>query len=212
MSRNFAETRPALSLDGDPAPSSAAMTDAQRSVLWCPKFLGLLHRFYAAHAEQPPLEAALLPPDEIPAPYRGLLVHRSDMTSTLQRHHGETVVLRVLDRKVADGELARHIVLEGARTRRPVEYGAARIRLDALDEGARREVLECRVPLGGILARHGVAFGCCPGGYFRVRSNALIERALGLARPEWLYGRCNCLADGDGATIAEVVEILPPER
>jgi hypothetical protein len=29
--------------------------------------------------------------------------------------------------------------------------------------------------------------------------------------PDWLFGRCNCLTDGQGGTVAEVVEILPPE-
>ena len=34
--------------------------------------------------------------EEIPEPYRSMLVHEDDMTSTLERHYGGRVVLRAL--------------------------------------------------------------------------------------------------------------------
>jgi hypothetical protein len=175
----------------------------------CPKFLDVLGRFYPARGE--PLDAELIDPAGMPEPHHGLLVHSGDMTSRLAQFHGERPVLRVLERVVDRGILARHIVLECPSRARPVEYGAARIHLDTLDEPARREVLEGHVPLGGILKGHGVAFHCCPGGYFRIRSNSIIANAFGLTAPHELFGRCNCLWDAFGRTIAEVVEVLPPE-
>lgn len=181
------------------------------ALLTCPKFLALLDRFYAGMPRRLPLEASLVAADDVPPPYRGLLVHRNDMTSTLQRHHGEKVALKVLERAVTDGCLERHIVLEGERTRRPLEYGAARIELGHLSEEARQQVLDCREPLGSILSTHRMVYECCPGGFFRIRSNELIGRVLQLDRPQWLFGRCNCLSDASGRTIAEVVEVLPPE-
>ena len=41
-------------------------------------------------------EAEVIEPDTIPQPYRKLLVHKSDMTLTLERHFGGRVALRPL--------------------------------------------------------------------------------------------------------------------
>ncbi len=177
----------------------------------CPKFLSVLGHFYANRPEES-LDAVLIPPDAMPQPYRDLLVHEGDMTSTLQRYHGEGVDLDVLERAIVGGVLSRHIVLRGARSGRPLEYGAARIQLGLLDHVARAEVLEERRPLGGILHHRGLGFRSCPGGFFRIQSNTMINRALDLDEQHTLFGRCNCLWGGSGRTIAEVVEILPPEE
>jgi hypothetical protein len=100
--------------------------------------------------------------------------------------------------------------LETAHARRPVEYGAIRISLPLLEESAQTEVLQARGPLGGILTAHGITFRCCPGAYFKIFSNTLIGESLRMDGPKWLYGRCNCLSDAGGRTMAEVIEILPP--
>jgi hypothetical protein len=175
----------------------------------CPKFLALLGAFYEDRPEAPPTRAELIDPSQIPEPFRRMLVHKSDMTSTLEKYHGEPLELLVLDRAIRDGFLFRHIVLAGRETGQPVEYGAIRIALTALGEEARREVIECRIPLGRILVSHGVTHVSCPGGFFQVHSNALMNRVLKLDGPRWLYGRCNCLSDASGRVLAEVVEILP---
>jgi len=182
------------------------------AVLQCPKIFDVLSRFYTAMHQPPPVDVVMVPAEEVPPPYFGLLVHGNDMTSTLQRHHGETLRLRVLERAEASGQLSRHIVLEGQRTGRPVEYGAIRIEMAPLDEEARRRVREGREPLGGILNSQGIPYSCCPGGFFRIRAGALMCRVLKLDRADWLYGRCNCLYGEAGQIIAEVVEILPPEE
>jgi len=178
-------------------------------VATCPKFLTLLGTFYEMMPEPMPLTAELTDPDEMPEPYRGLLVHRNDMTPTLERYHHETVALRVLHRFSVGNHFFRHIVLQGEASGLPREYGAIRIALHALSEPARRRVLECKVPLGGILREFAIAHQSCAGGFFRVRSNQLMTEVLGLDGSEWLYGRCNCLTNSAGETIAEVIEILP---
>lgn len=178
----------------------------------CPTLLALLEDFYRELPGARVPDCQRVDGAAIPEPYRTLLVHETDMTSTLENHHGEQITLRVLERKLVSAWLARHIVLEGKKTGRPVEYGAIRINLDALDEDVQTRIIECRDPLGGILNTHGVQYGSCPGAFLRVRSTELMARVLRLAEPQWLYGRCNCLADLSGRTIAEVVEILPPEN
>jgi chorismate-pyruvate lyase len=180
--------------------------------LACPRFLSLLARFYEGLPEPPPLDAMLVEPAEMPEPYRGLLVHENDMTPTLEAFHRERLKLRVIQRRLVGETFSRHIVLVGAKSGRPVEYGAIRIQLGALDEAARREVIECRTPLGRILESHGISHKCCPGAFFRIETNDLMSQALRAPVGRRLYGRCNCLSDGEGRTIAEVVEILPIEN
>jgi hypothetical protein len=177
----------------------------------CPKLLALLEGFYRGMPGQTPSEAEMLRAEEIPEPYRRLLVHRRDMTSTLSDYHGEELRLRVIERTLTDDWLARHVVLEGGQSRRPVEYGASRTNLGILDEPVRHQILQGRVPLGGVLNQHGIEYGSCPGAFFRVPSNDLIERLFELRQTEGLFGRCNCLTDAAGQTISEVIEILPPE-
>ncbi len=176
----------------------------------CEIHLSLLGEFYEALPEPPAIEAIFVPGESMPQPQRDLLVHFHDMTSTLAQHHGEEITLKVLERHLGSQWYRRHIVLETEGSRRPVEYGAMRILLPLLSEAARLEVLAARAPLGAILARHGLAYRHRPSGFFKIRSNRLIEQALGLSGPHWLYGRCNSMSDSVGRVVAEVVEVLPP--
>ena len=146
----------------------------------------------------------------MPQPQRGLLVHCDDMTSTLARHYGEPIALKVIDFVEGRFWYRRHIVLETAESLRPVEYGAMRILLPRVSEICSIEIIAAKTPLGAVLARHGLACRHDPGGFFKIRSNRVIEQSLGLSAPQWLYGRCNLISDTAGRNIAEVVEILPP--
>ncbi|NUQ61422.1 MAG: hypothetical protein HUU20_02970 [Pirellulales bacterium] len=176
----------------------------------CEKVSRLVNQLWQSVSAEPVLAAEVIDPGDIPEPYRTLLVHASDMTSTLTDYHGEPIKLDVVERVVGSGWLARCSILEVARTGRPVEFGVIRIDLSLLHEPVRRQVLEGRVPLGGLLNECGIGYRSCPGGFLRVKSNGTMNQAFHLPRPTWLYGRCNCLSDLAGRTIAEVVEILPP--
>jgi hypothetical protein len=176
----------------------------------CPRLIGLLQEFYPGDPGLAPFEIMTVTADMMPQSERSLLVHERDMTSTLTRFHRDQLRLDVLDRRLHDDHLARHIVLRTVEEDRPVEYGAIRIRLDGLTETVRAKILAGEQPLGGILNEHKVGYRSCPGGFFRIRATSLMADVLELPEPEWLYGRCNCLSDSDGGNIAEVVEILPP--
>jgi hypothetical protein len=176
----------------------------------CDRFLLLLREFYKSLAEPPAIDATFVSAESLPQPQRALLAHASDMTSTLARYHGEPIGLKVLQRHQGPHWYRRHIVLETTASRRLVEYGAMRVSLPLLSEAARLDVLAAKMPLGAVLARHGLAYRHCPGGFFTIHSNRLIEQALGLSWPQWLFGRCNCMSDSVGRVVAEVIEILPP--
>jgi hypothetical protein len=170
----------------------------------------MVSRLWESVPGDPVARVEVIAPEDMPQPYRRLLVHTSDMTSTLTDYYGEPIALTVLDRVVRSGWLARRSLLEVTRTGQPIEFGVIRIHLDILDEPVRSQVLEGHVPLGGLLNDHAIGYRSCPGGFLRVHSSGAIQRAFGLDRPARLYGRCNCLSDLAGRTIAEVVEILPP--
>jgi chorismate-pyruvate lyase len=132
------------------------------------------------------------------------------MTTTLEAHHRGAVHLRVLSRSRRGMRYRRRVVLALDGSERPVEYGEIVIHLDALPSVARRHVLAARRPLGAILRRFRVRYASRPTAFFRIRAGAPIRRALGLACPCTLWGRCNALRGADGRAIAEIVEILPP--
>ncbi len=183
----------------NPSPASTGREDR----------LAPMREFYAAIGR--PLPAArFLRGDAMPQPARSLLVHDDDMTPTLERWHKVELTLRTLDRHESASTLSRMVVLESIDDATPAEFGMIRIHLDRFDDEARREITGCRVPLGTILNRRGIAHTCHPSAYFAVTSDELINDALGLAAATTLYGRCNVLLNEAGRPLAEVVEILTP--
>jgi chorismate-pyruvate lyase len=178
------------------------MIDAER-------LLYPLDEFYArAGLALPPVQ--LIPGDVVPEPYRTLLVHDHDMTPTLEAFHRERIHLRVIERRLAGDSLCRQVVLTLDESERPVEFGAIVIHCGLFPPPARELILEGRCPLGTILADHRIEHASCPRAFLRVRSDAIMNGALGLEEPRALYGRRNVLSAPDGRVLAEVVEILPP--
>jgi chorismate-pyruvate lyase len=147
-------------------------------------------------------------PDEIPEPQRSLLVHERDMTGTLEDFRGGAPHLRMIRVQRTGDWLHRRVVLMVGDE--PVEFGSIRIHVSLFQGQALSDVLEGRLPLGGILRTHSIPHVCRPQNYFRRRSDALTEEAFALGRDAVLYGRFASLQRPDGEILAEVVEILPP--
>lgn len=166
--------------------------------------------FYADAKATPPVTTAIVGAT-MPEPYRSLLVTDGDMTPTLEKFHGCKLHLKVLGRVHATDEYRRQVLLLDPQDG-PVEFGAIRIHLDVLLPVVQKLVLAGQRPLGGVLIENSVPHRSQPSAYFSVVGDDLINRALGVARPCTLFGRCNTLTADDGRVIAEVVEILPPHR
>jgi chorismate-pyruvate lyase len=149
-------------------------------------------------------------PDEVPEPYRSLLVHERDMTSTLENFHGGRTHVRVLNSKVVNGVYQREVILALDATNQPVEFGAVTIQLDLLPENTRDAIIAGRRPLGGILVEHGIRFESRPKAFIRTVSDDLIGHALRIEPGLVLYGRCNALFTANDQVISDIVEILPP--
>src|SRR5688572_8937890 len=66
-------------------------------------------------------QVGAIAPDDIPQPYRSLLVHQNDMTLTLERHFGGRVALRALATFTNGPWYFRRVLLAQEYTGRPVE-------------------------------------------------------------------------------------------
>ena len=149
---------------------------------------------------------------DIPAPYRSLLVHEHDMTPTLEDAYRRSIQLRVLQYQRRDNVVSRQVALVVEGNEKPVAFGAIKIHLEHFPPRARRLVLERKQPLGTILRTQGVEHGSHPDAFVRVNSDAVINRALQLSGSYQLFGRRNVILDSEQRILAQVVEILPPSN
>jgi chorismate-pyruvate lyase len=148
--------------------------------------------------------------EAVPEPFRTLLVHQNDMTSTLENFHCATVHLSVLGRERRGGEYFREVVLHLEASEQPVEFGAIKIHLDRFSADARVRILEEHWPLGHILKDCAVPYTSRPQAFLRIASDELINRVSRMTGANVLYGRRNTLLNAAGQPLAEIVEILPP--
>lgn len=156
------------------------------------------------------LKAGVCAPEAMPQPYRQLLAHKKDMTSTLEGFH--KVVLRVHANQIKkiDGDYWREVTLRCAFHQKAVEFGIIRIHIDRLDEAGQKLALDGKVPFGAILNGLKIPYKSEPAGFFWLDSIPEIEKALDMESPSRLWGRRNTLSQPDGEPLAEILEILPP--
>ena len=166
-----------------------------------------LYRLFRADIPLP--DYALITPDEVPEPYRGLLVHNHHMTVTVEAFYDSPVNVRVLERRLVGDTYARKILLELQSDGRVVQFGVPRIRLNFCSEPVRAAILEEKTPLGRILIEHDVLRRIEPTAYFRVTPGALLTRWFHLPEPRVTYGRLGII-HCDGQPAIEVLEILAP--
>jgi len=174
-----------------------------------PSLLYPLNEFYARAGLSLP-GAVEIGGEEMPEPYRSLLVHARDMTPTLEGFYKQGIHVRILRRHVYESMFDRQVVLALDGDERPVEFGAIKIYLGHFLTKARQLILEGKRPLGTILHNEGVGHSSCPKAFFRITSDDVIGSALQLTGLNLLYGRRNVLLDSSERTLAEIIEILPP--
>jgi len=168
-----------------------------------------LDEFYARSGlVLPPLDQ--IDGEAVPEPYKSLLVHERDMTSTLENFHGAGIHLRLLSRQQRGEDYFREVALQLDGSETPVEFGAIAIHLARFGDAARKAILEERYPLGHVLKEHGVSYSSRPQAYLRVASDQTINDVLRLHGAHVLFGRRNTLYNPAGEPLAEIVEILPP--
>jgi chorismate-pyruvate lyase len=147
-------------------------------------------------------------PDDIPLPYRSLLVHRTDMTITLERHFGGRVALRPLATFLHGPWYFRRVLLAQEYTGRPVEMGAIRIRIQSFPARIQKQILKNDVPLGRLLRDGGVDYESRPVMFLAVTPNPEMMGVFWMREPKTLYGRRTEMIR-NGAKIGDIVEVLP---
>jgi chorismate-pyruvate lyase len=168
-----------------------------------------LDDFYSrSDAPLPPLQQ--IDGEELPEPYKRLLVHSHDMTSTLENYHKEVIHVRVLSSRQQGDDYFREVVLCTESESKPVEFGAIKINLALFPVKARQLIHQEHWPLGRILRDYGLSYSSWPKAFLKVASDRLINSALNLKGANVLYGRRNTLLNAKEQPLAEIVEILPP--
>jgi hypothetical protein len=148
--------------------------------------------------------------DEVPSPYKELLVHEHHMTVTVEHHHGDLVDVRILARRQDDDAYARKILLALQKTGRVVQFGIMRVHLRYCSPEVRAEIVAGQTPLGRILIRHNVLRRIEPTAFLRVMPSPAMAGWFGLDRPRLTYGRL-AFIHCDGRPAVELLEIVAPE-
>ena len=149
-------------------------------------------------------------PDDIEAPYRDLLHHGRDMTSTLAKFHGEKISLKVLKTRRSKDKYLREVILYSGE--KPVEYGLIEVHLNHCRDDLRERILAETEPLGCLLNDSGIAYESIPVGLLKIPPGEFSPDFFPAAGGESHFGRYNTLFDDSGRVIARISEILPREK
>lgn len=174
-----------------------------QSLLWP------LNLFCTVHSRVLPQITPLFD-QQMPEPYKQLLVHNRNMTATLEAFYGSTIYIECLNTVPGDEETSREVVLRLETDGKPVEYGASRIFVSSLPPKAVELIAEGKIPLGTLLRMCDCKHTVEPSGFFRLRPTTFFANIFPELDGSELYGRRNTLVALNGKPIAEVCEILPP--
>lgn len=156
------------------------------------------------------LEFAWVEREEVELPYRELLCHEHDMTSTLSRYHGGEVLLEIFKEEVHPDCYLREVLLRVGE--KAVEYGVIRIFLENFSEEIRGQIVAGRQPLGAILNESRMEYLSRPGGFLRIPDGNFAPDFFPPASGGFLFGRYNQLVRPDRKVLARIIEILPREK
>ena len=168
-----------------------------------------LYRLFPDSADVPHAEA--VPADDVPEPYRQLLVHTHHMTVTVERFYGEPVDVKVLACRREGDEYARKILLSLHDSHAVVQFGLVRINLGVCPPAVKVEIVEGKTPLGRVLIRHDMLRRIEPVGYLRVKLSEAMAGWFGVPAGAETFGRLGVIYTGDDPAV-EVLEILAPVR
>jgi chorismate-pyruvate lyase len=152
---------------------------------------------------------AVIPGDEVPAPYHDLLVHEHHMTVTVEAYHGGPVDVRVLAWRQDGSRYSRKILLVHRATGEVVQFGIVRIDLDQTTPEVRAALLARQTPVGRILIEHDVMRRIEPTAFVRIDAGPEQMAWFGEGGDGVLYGRL-ALIHFDGVPAVEVLEVVRP--
>lgn len=154
-------------------------------------------------------EAVVVAAEQVPQPYRKLLVHNEHMTVTVEDHYGGPVNVNVLACRRDGNEYARKILLALHEGGRVVQFGLVRIDLGICPAPVRDAIVEGKTPLGRILIQHDMLRRIEPTDFLKVKLSAKMAGWFSAKAGEATYGRLGVIYTGDKPAV-EVLEILAP--
>jgi chorismate-pyruvate lyase len=166
-----------------------------------------LYALFPAQDDRP--TATLIAGEDVPEPYRGLLVHDHHMTVTVERFYGDAVDVVVLEQVREPEHYARKILLKLKSTGQVVQFGIVKIRLPQLPEQVCQEILSGQIPLGRILIEHDVLRTVHPHAFFRVELGSIMAEWFDHPEGSVTFGRIGVIT-ADGEPAIQVAEILAP--
>ena len=127
--------------------------------------------------------------EEMPQPYRELLVHEHHMTVTLEAHHGDLVEVRILERLHQGDSYARKILLALEKSGRIVQFGIVHVDLSVCSDEVRAKIVEGKIPFGRILIQHNVLRRIEPIAYLKIEPGQAMRDWFSLKEEKPVYGR-----------------------
>ena len=149
----------------------------------------------------------LVRPEEMPGPYRQLLVHERHMTLALKEHCASKLDLYVMDVHREAESYRRKIFLTPAGSSQAIELGVVRLDLRYLPDAPRTEILGQKMPLGAVLMKHQVLRRIQPRWYLRFPAGSPMLKWFGYPGEGPFFGRIGTIWCNDEPAV-EVMEIV----
>lgn len=146
---------------------------------------------------------------EVPEPYRTLLVHNNHMTKLMEDFHGSLMDVRVLERIATDRNYTRAILLVRQDIATVAQFAIAQLDLKAVPESVRRDILSEQIPMGRVLLNHKVACRIELDAIFQVTVGIGLSRHFRAPLGGVTYGRLARIFC-DGRPAFDVLEVSAP--
>ena len=139
----------------------------------------------------PPLiaKAEHVPKVLLPDSYRNMLAHDAHMTVTMEKYHGCSVDVRILDRKTEGDIYTRKILLLKSGTDDVVQFGIVRFNFQYVTDEVRQAIEEGNTPLGRVLINHNVLRHVDLGALLRVTPGETLADLFRMSPDEVTFGR-----------------------
>lgn len=150
-----------------------------------------------------------IPADEVPDPFRSLLVHDEHMTVTLERYHGGPVMVRpyLVHRQ---GDLyGRKLDLVTQKDGQVVMTGIMLFNFSFSTPRVRDLILEQKVPLGRILIENDILRRISSETFLRIDAADPLVGRFHLERPQPAYGRLATIFCDEKPAV-DLLEIVNP--
>jgi chorismate-pyruvate lyase len=150
--------------------------------------------------------------DEVPEPFRRLLVHQEHMTVTVEAFHGCPVDVQAMQVKETGKHYCRTSLLRRQSDGRVVQFGIVRLDKTTLPQAAQREIEGRGKPLGRVLIEHNVLREVELSRLWKVAPGPELRKFFGWTADSkhLCYGR-TALIYCNGEPAVELLEIVTPE-